>query len=142
MKIYFAGSIRGGRDDQPIYFQIIEHLKKNCTVLTEHVSDTKLTATGESGENDEWIFNRDMDWLNEADVMVAEVTNPSLGVGYEIAKAESAGKPVICLFRQSSGRSLSAMIAGNKNLEIVRYDDPAEAFRHLDSFLAGILKNA
>jgi 2'-deoxynucleoside 5'-phosphate N-hydrolase len=142
MKIYFAGSIRGGRDHQPIYFQIIEHLKKTCTVLTEHVSDIKLTAAGEAQENDEWIFNRDMTWLNEADVLVAEVTNPSLGVGYEISKAESAGKPVICLYRKSSGRSLSAMIAGNKNLEIVHYDHPGEAFKQLDSFLAGILKNA
>ena len=142
MKVYFAGSIRGGRDDQPVYFQIIEHLKKTCTVLTEHISDTKLAATGEPGEKDEWIYNRDMDWLNEADVLVAEVTNPSLGVGYEISKAESAGKPVICLFRKSSGKFLSAMIAGNTNLEIVYYDQPEEAFQQLDSFLAGILKNA
>ena len=142
MKIYFAGSIRGGRDDQPLYFQIIEHLKKTCTVLTEHISDTKLTTTGEPGEKDEWIYSRDMDWLNEADVLVAEVTNPSLGVGYEISKAESSGKPVVCLFRESSGRTLSAMIAGNTNLKIVYYDQPEEAFQQLDSFLAGILKNA
>lgn len=37
MKIYFAGSIRGGRDDASIYARLIEELKTHGEVLTEHV---------------------------------------------------------------------------------------------------------
>ncbi len=44
MKIYFAGSIRGGRDDAEIYSGIIELLKRYGDVLTEHVGDRTLSS--------------------------------------------------------------------------------------------------
>ena len=44
MKIYFAGSIRGGRGDAEIYAQIIEFLQGYGEVLTEHIGDTSLTS--------------------------------------------------------------------------------------------------
>ena len=138
IKIYFAGSIRGGRDDQQIYYQIIEFLKKDHTVLTEHISDVKLTATGEDGDNDQWIYERDMQWLNDADALVAEVTNPSLGVGYEIGKAEEAGKMIICLFRENAGRNLSAMIAGNNNIKLIRYTELSSMLKELSRNLESI----
>lgn len=37
-------------------------------------------------------------------VVVAEVTQPSLGVGYELGRAVTMGKKIFCLFRPSSGR--------------------------------------
>ncbi len=46
LKIYFAGSICGGRDDQPLYVRIIEHLKTYGTVLTEQIGRPDLTAAG------------------------------------------------------------------------------------------------
>ncbi len=123
MEIYFAGSIRGGRDDQELYLQIIEHLQKYGTVLTEHIGNKDLSAIGESEKTDEWIFKRDVSWLKEADIIVAEVTSPSLGVGYELGLAESLGKNIICLYRKQSGKRLSAMIAGNKKLIVKEYID-------------------
>ena len=98
MKIYFAGSIRGGRDDQQKYFKLIEFLATRVEVLTEHVGDSKLDSQGEKITTDQEIFQRDRDWLQSCDAVVAEVTNPSLGVGYEIGIAEKLGKPVLCLF--------------------------------------------
>ena len=83
MRIYFAGSIRGGRDDADLYLKIIEHLKGFGDVLTEHVGNNALTVAGESIKDDISIHDRDMDWLKDSDIIVAEVTNPSLGVGYE-----------------------------------------------------------
>ena len=38
-------------------------------------------------------------------VLVAEVTQPSLGVGYEIGRAFDFKLKVLCLFRPESGRS-------------------------------------
>ena len=80
MKIYFAGSIRGGRDDQELYMRLIQELGKYGTVLTEHIGDKTLSALGESVD-EKFIFERDMQWVGEADVVVAEVSTPSLGVG-------------------------------------------------------------
>lgn len=125
MKIYFAGSIRGGRDDQDLYMNIINLLSGYGTVLTEHVGDQTLSILGEDGPDDSFIYNRDMSWLEEADIVVAEVTSPSLGVGYEIGWAENK-KPVICLYRQSSGRRLSAMISGNNHLKTHVYESIAD----------------
>jgi nucleoside 2-deoxyribosyltransferase len=120
MKIYFACSIRGGRGDGVIYAELVEFLKEHATVLTEIFADQKLTAEGMSKPDGE-IHRIDMAWVREADVIVAEVTNPSLGVGYEIAKAEEWGKPVIALFRPGAGARLSAMIAGSPQVRVLEY---------------------
>ena len=52
MKIYFSGSIRGGRDDAEIYRQIIDYLQNFGEVLTEHVGDNSLHSLGESQIDD------------------------------------------------------------------------------------------
>ncbi|MEQ1500323.1 MAG: nucleoside 2-deoxyribosyltransferase [Parcubacteria group bacterium] len=121
MKIYFAGSIRGGRDDRHIYASIIEELQKYGVVLTEHVADKNLTDQGEVEVTADYIFKRDVSWLKECDIVVSEVTTPSLGVGYEIGLAESIGKPIISLYREVSGKSLSAMISGNEKINVYKY---------------------
>ena len=119
MKIYFAASIRGGRDYARDYKKIISQLSIYGQVLTEHIAENKLDDQGEDiSETD--IFERDTEWLRESDIIIAEVTQPSLGVGYEIALGESLGKRIVCLFKQQSG-NLSAMIKGNRKLEVLEY---------------------
>lgn len=135
MKIYFAGSIRGGREDAGLYMQIIEYLKRFGEVLTEHVGGTALTSLGDDGPNDRFIHDRDLQWLQTSDVLIAEVTAVSMGVGYEIGRAVESGKPVLCLFRPSSGRNLSAMIAGCSDLRLVHYQTIEEAKSGIDLFL-------
>jgi nucleoside 2-deoxyribosyltransferase len=130
MKIYFAGSIRGGDQDRTVYRLLIERLQRFGTVLTEHVAHP---LDVERGMSDREIYQRDMAWLAEADVVVAEVTTPSLGVGYELAGAEQMGKPILCLFRSASGGSLSAMIAGSA-LTVVEYETVDEASRAIRMF--------
>ena len=119
MKIYFAASIRGGRDYARDYKIIISQLSTYGKVLTEHIAENKLDDLGET-ISEISIFERDTNWLRESDIIVAEVTQPSLGVGYEIALGESLGKRIICLFNQKSG-NLSAMITGNRKLEVLEY---------------------
>jgi len=135
MKIYFAGSIRGGREDAALYQHIIEYLKKFGDVLTEHIGDPKLTNLGDDGPTDSYIHNRDLEWLQSADFLVAEVTTVSMGVGYEIGRAVESGKKVLCLFRPESGKNLSAMITGCPNLELVNYSDFDEVKLELKRFL-------
>lgn len=45
-RIYFAGSIRAGRDDAKVYAEIVAYLKNYGKVLTEHVGDPNMTEAG------------------------------------------------------------------------------------------------
>ena len=136
--IYFAGSIRGGRHDAAIYGQIIEKLRQFGHVHTEHVGSPSLTDGGEGGSARE-IHDRDLDWLRSSDFIVAEVTTPSLGVGYEIARATEWGKKVLCLFRRKSdNKGLSAMIAGCPDVMVREYDTVADT----DAILADFFGDA
>lgn len=138
MKIYFAGSIRGGRDDRGLYLELIHHLQVYGQVLTEHVGDQQLSVFGEDQLSDQGIYERDMDWLQSCDVIVAEVTTPSLGVGYEIAMAETLGKTILCLYREQPGKRLSAMLNGNTSLHNASYQTKEQAFAIIDKFFTAL----
>ncbi len=137
MKIYFAASIRGGRADQEIYRQIISLLSEYGMVLTEHFGQSTIKAIDGTGKDSRAIFQEDMELIIKADAVVAEVTQPSLGVGYELAQAEFQKKPTLCLFRENSERSLSAMIAGNLFFTVANYQTIEDARPILDRFFAG-----
>lgn len=105
---------------------IISLLKEHGEVLSEHIGNKDLTSYGQVTMTNQEIYTKDMNWVNEADIIIAEVTNPSLGVGYEIGFAESIQKKIIALYRPSEGKRLSAMIAGNKNIEVIEYNNVSE----------------
>lgn len=132
--IYFAGAIRGGRADADLYRQLVAFLSGFGVVLTEHVGDEVLLLDEHDLRESE-IFARDMGWLKEADVVIAEVTTPSLGVGYELGIAQHLGKRILCLFRDGEQRSLSAMVAGNSCFQVAEYQDFSEACDIMTTFL-------
>jgi len=84
------------------------------------------------------IHERDMSWVLEADVIVAEVTKSSLGVGYEIGRALENGKKILCLYRPHEGKILSAMIEGSKKLTVKNYQTIEEAKEIIDEFFSKI----
>jgi 2'-deoxynucleoside 5'-phosphate N-hydrolase len=137
MKIYFAGSIRGGRTDVRKYQAMIEYLSSFGEVLTLHVGDASLSENGEDGPDDRYIFDRDMAWLAACDILVAEVSMPSLGVGYELGCAVALKKPVLCLYKTEIDQPLSAMIAGNPGIQTAAYSSIDEAEKILACFLKG-----
>lgn len=136
LKIYFCGSIRGGRGDVLIYKDLIAHLGQFGTVLTEHVGNPELTNEGHLPPSE--IHDRDLAWLREADAVIAEVTTPSLGVGYELGRAVTLGKPILCLFRQGEDRSLSGMISGSSSVEVFDYKRVEDANKIIDDFLGRV----
>lgn len=131
LKIYFGGSIKGGRSKVEDYKKIVDYLKTIGTVLDEHVADPNLQASGESITSTE-IYNRDVSWINECDILIAEVTVPSLVVGYEIGYAESLNKRIICLYQNDE--SISAMIKGNNSITHISYDDVDELLTKLSTY--------
>ena len=135
MKIYFAASIRGsGGIDPGTCRKFVDRLRRHGRVLTEHICDAVVKNDFDEGTDKE-IYERDIRWLKSADAVVAEVSLPSLGVGYEIGKAEEWGKPILCLYCTNSPGKLSAMINGSENLTVKKYGDLSEALVLIDDFL-------
>jgi len=123
MKIYFAGSISGGRADVGFYKELIKHLKGFGEVLTEFIGEDSLLAGGETGISDKQIHDRDLKWLMDSDVLVSEVSTPSLGVGYEIGRAIENNKKILSLYKEKERQRLSAMIAGCDDIKTEKYED-------------------
>lgn len=140
MKVYFAGSIRGGREDQQKYLKLIDFISTKAEVLTEHVGSHSIGKIGEDTLDDIAIYERDIEWLEEADAVIAEVTTPSLGVGYELGVAEKLNKPTLCLFNEGKkDQTLSAMLAGNSNFQNYHYQSLSQAKQKITDFLSLVL---
>lgn len=137
MNIYFSCSITGGRADQPIYAAIVAHLQAlGHTVPTAALAEAGI-LTEEATIDPAVVYARDVAWVNGADALIAEVSTPSHGVGYEIALALGRGLPVLCLHR--AGVPVSKMLTGNREpgLRLGRYADAAEALAVVEAFVAG-----
>lgn len=133
-KVYFAGSIRGGRIDADLYQRLIAYMQRTDIVLTEHVGRPDLNLTEQGRARDAHIYKQDTTWLRECDVVVAECTCPSLGVGYELAYAEHLGKPIHIFYDQSKTQ-LSAMLTGNPYFHIHPYEKEEEIYKVLEELL-------
>jgi hypothetical protein len=122
--IYFSGSITGGRADVGLYGRIIEALESDgYRVLAGSVAAEHVTDSGDPLDPC-FIFDRDLAWVDEADVLVAEVSIPSLGVGYEIAAARYRNRiPVICLYRPAYTKRCSAMVSGDRGITLIEYEE-------------------
>jgi 2'-deoxynucleoside 5'-phosphate N-hydrolase len=137
MKIYFSGSISGGREHEAIYQHLVTRLQaQGHDVLSAHVADP-IAIEREKDAAPREVFERDVAWVDECEAMIAEVSTPSLGVGYEYGRAVQQGKPVLCVYR--SGLRMSKMITGNPapNLTVATYSSTTELDALVDTFLKG-----
>ena len=111
MNIYFACSITGGRELESTYQQIVAALTTDGhEIPTSHLAQSEVMEQ-ERALTPQHVYERDVNWIKNCDVMIAEVSVPSHGVGYEIAFALNIGKPVLCIYEQE--RRVSKMITGN-----------------------------
>jgi hypothetical protein len=138
MNIYFACSITGGREDEPIYQQIVKALQTDGhevpTALLAGSDVVKLEVIVDPVS----VYARDTGWIEGCDLLIAEVSTPSHGVGYEIGYALELGKRVLCLHR--TGVPVSKMITGNRDplLTVIPYTDGGEAIQLLRTYLDSI----
>jgi 2'-deoxynucleoside 5'-phosphate N-hydrolase len=140
MNIYFACSITGGRQDEKTYQLIVEALLADGhAVPTAHLSQADALSY-EAITIPAEIYSRDINWIEGCQVLIAEVSTPSHGVGYEIAYALSIGKPVLCCYK--TGKRVSKMITGNNhsNITVKAYQYPMEIVEFIRSFLNDMYK--
>ena len=133
-KVYFAGSIRGGREGVAVYKRIIDYINATDTVLTEHIGLGSLSVKTRTKEDDVHIYEHDTEWLRLSDVLIAECTNPSHGVGYELAYAEARNIPVH-IFYDKRKANISAMLNGNAYFKVYPYENEVEIYPILDKIL-------
>ena len=135
MNIYFACSITGGREFEAVYQALTAAmLADGHEVPTAHLADTTVVELEAIVAPNE-VYERDVNWIECSDALIAEVSLPSHGVGYEIGYALSVGKEVLCLFQE--GRKVSKMISGNphRNLKVRSYWDVDGAIAVMREFL-------
>ena len=136
MKIYFACSISGGRKDEKAYqFMVQVLIGMGIDVPTAHIAETGIEEV-DAREEPTDIYERDVNWIRESDLLVAEVSTPSHGVGYEIGYALDLDKPVLCLYQKDI--VVSKMITGNSHplLTVMEYQDMAHTEEILKTYLA------
>jgi hypothetical protein len=135
MNIYFSCSLTGGRDDEEVYGLIVDHLiDKGHEVPTEGLARPEVMEE-EKVIDPEVVYQRDIAWVKGCDAIIAEVSTPSHGVGYEIALGLTLGKPVLCCYRE--GAIVSKMITGNDsaNLHLGTYSVNDHVITVVDDFL-------
>ena len=117
MIIYCAGPIKGNTTYQENYSEIVRIVESlGHTALSERSSKFSSSIP----LNSKQIYTRDIKWIDGSKIMIAEVSGPSLGVGFEIAYALFERKiPVLAVY-QGNVAQISSMISGcnNKNLQL------------------------
>jgi 2'-deoxynucleoside 5'-phosphate N-hydrolase len=139
MNIYFACSITGGRSFESVYQEFTQALLADKhEVPTAHLAGSNVMSL-EKVINPRDVYDRDVAWISACDALIAEVSVPSHGVGYEIGFALGAGKRVLCLAQE--GITISKMITGNPHpaLQVKYYRDIAEGVAIIREFLSGII---
>ena len=132
-KVYFACSIRGGGDTS-LYVDIVNAIKTAGGDVLSEVFVHDAINYGGSPLPEKEIYERDIQMIHDCDVVIAEVTNPSLGVGYELAYAEKLERPILCLFNTATKNKLSAMVAGN-SYNTVKYTAPDQIVETVREFI-------
>ena len=138
LRVYCSGPIRGDTSYVENYHYLIKKVEEQGAVaLTELSTELKPEAERRTPDNDKGIYLRDMEWLKNAHCVVAEVSAPSLGAGFEISYALFVMAVPVLAFHSMQGRRLSAMIEGCDldNLKVVHYDRIEEIEHTLSGFL-------
>ena len=134
MNIYFSGSIYGGRQKLDTYKKLVKELAKYGTVLNEEVADDNALVK-EANVSDKDVFESLVNRLKQADLIFAEVTVPSLGVGYELGYADSQNKRIVCVYDKTVTPKVTTMLRGNEKLKIIPYTDINEITNNLENIL-------
>lgn len=119
MRVYLACTVRGDRAGTAAGRVICDRLHHHGhEVLTTHLlADDVEAAESELTEAD--IYRRDLEWLTSCDLLVAEASGSSYGVGFEVGyvlgRARTTGQRVLLLFNTERRGVISRLIVGNRD---------------------------
>lgn len=135
MIIYCAGPMRGNTTFHENYSEIVRIVESlGHTALSEKSSKFSSTVL----LSDKQIYTRDVKWIDGSKIMIAEVSGPSLGVGFEISYALFVKKiPVLAVYHSNAGQ-ISSMISGCPNplLQLKKFSDIDDLTNSIKKFIA------
>ena len=136
MKIYFGFTVAGDRSSIQIARHMVEVLETmGHQVLTRHLVGDDA-ALNDRTISPQAVYERDMKWLLESDIFIAEVSGSSFGLGYEAGFVlGSSTKKAVLFYRREAALRISLLITGNThpNCRLVPYSEAAEIEGHLRS---------
>lgn len=142
MNIYLACTVRGDRGAVTALRTLADSLEANGhTVLTRHLLEDDVDAA-ESALTDRDVFERDMQWLTSADVVIADASGSSYGVGFEVGyvlgRSERTTQRVLLLYAESRRHLVSRLITGNSHphCTTVAYTDVGDLIARVEEFFA------
>ena len=125
MNIYLACTVRGDRTAVATARALADAIERlGHTILTRHLLEDDVD-TREGTLTEREVFERDLRWLEAADVLIAEASGSSYGVGFEvgyvIGRAAQSCQRVLLLYDASRRPSVSRLIAGNTHPACTTY---------------------
>jgi len=124
MKIYLGFTVAGNRSSVEAAKKILEVLQSmGHEVLTSHLVQEDAWDADRRVAPQE-IFARDMKWLAECDLFIAEVSGSSFGLGFETGYLLGATqKQTVLFYERSAEHRISLLITGNThpNCSLVPY---------------------
>lgn len=120
MRIYLACTVRGERAGVLAGRVICERLQAHGhEVLTTHLLADDVDRA-EAALTESQIYQRDIEWLSHCDVLVAEASGSSYGVGFEvgfvIGRSRQTRQRVLLVYDEARRHSVSRLIAGNRDV--------------------------
>ncbi len=134
MIVYCAAPIKGDQKFHNYCLDIIKQVSSlGHTALSELNNEFKPAVL----LTDREIFSRDIKWIDKSDVVIAEVSGPSLGVGFEIAYSIYKKKIHVLALFNSEAQDVSAMITGSHSelLKIKKYSDTEDLKKAVSAFI-------
>jgi len=137
MKIYLACTVRGDRSGVAAGRAICDRLERlGHDVLTTHLLADDVDAA-ESALTEADVYRRDLGWLTSCDVLVAEASGSSYGVGFEVGyvlgRAHASGQRVVLLYDAARRDKVSRLITGNSDPECTTF--PYQSLEELREFI-------
>lgn len=137
MRVYLACTVRGDRRGLQTARAICARLQgRGHDVLTTHLLDDGADEA-EAALTEEQVYRRDLEWLSGCDVLVAEASGSSYGVGFEVGyvlgRARETGQRVVLLYDAARRHAVSRLITGNADAACATF-----GYRSIDEALAFI----
>jgi len=140
MIIYCAGPIRGDVSYQKFYAEVINHIEdEGHSALAEFNGKFSVSIP----LTDRQVYKRDLKWIDGSKLMIAEISGPSLGVGFEIAYAIFQRKIPVLALVNSKVENISAMLSGCDSplLTILEYNNTDDMKKKITEFINQISKS-
>ena len=114
MKIYFGFTVAGDRSTLATARRIVEVLESmGHQVLTRHLVNDNAAQLDRS-TTPQMVYERDMNWLLECDLFIAEASGSSFGLGYEAGfLLGSSSRRAVLFYREDAADRISLLITGN-----------------------------